>query len=777
MTYRVLFASLVVAVVAAQTSDQAFTGAAQVDAAIDEAVRTGLIPGAVLLIGHNHEIVYHKAYGSKSLIPAKTPMTEDTIFDAASLTKVIATTSAMMKLVEQGKVTIADPVTRYLPEFQAGRSTITVRDLLVHFSGLRPDVDLKPKWSGYDTGIQLALTDKPATLPGAKFVYSDINFLLLGEIVRRVSGKPLDEYTQEILFGPLGMQDTRFNPPASWQSRIAPTEQEEGAPWLGVVHDPTARYMGGVAGHAGLFTTAQDLSHFAEMLLLEGEYKGAHLFSAATIRKFTSPNSPSHQPIVRGLGWDIDSPYSGPRGELFPIGSFGHTGFTGTSLWVDPMSSTYVVLLTNSVHPKRGKNLTPLRSRIATIAAASFGVDTPRAYLSGYGESGAGRRTLNRNAEVLTGIDVLEAEQFQTLKGKRVGLITNHTGLDNAGRRTVDAMLSGGVNVVKIFTPEHGLEGRLDQENVSDMTDPGSHLPVFSLYQPSKRKLPPEYVKDIDTVVFDIQDVGARYYTYSCTMLYAMETAAQQDIAFFVLDRPNPITGSRAEGPMLDKDLHSFVGCYDMPLRHGLTFGELATMARAETMPNLKLTVVRMANWQRGDWFDTTGLKWVDPSPNMRSLNAATLYPGVAMFEASKRISVGRGTDAPFEQLGADWINGRQLAAFLNRRFLPGVRIYPVQFRPTTSNFAGKLIEGIRFVITDRDVFSSARLGAELGVAFAQLYPGKMDWEVNRFLIGSREAIRQIQAPNADGRLISDQWDVQMQQYLARRARYLLYSN
>ena len=754
---------------------QPFSGGAKIDTQIEEAIRSGLIPGAVVWVGHGGRVEYKKAYGSKSLVPAKTPMLEDTIFDAASLTKVIATTSAIMKLFEDGKLGLNDPVTKYLPEFQGGKSAITVRDLLVHFSGLRPDVDLKPKWSGYETGIHLALIDKPASPPGTRFVYSDINFVLLGEMVRRLSGKTLDVFTHDEVFQPLGMTETRFNPPASLRSRIAPTEVEENEPVRGVVHDPTARNMGGVAGHAGLFTTAHDLSLFAEMMLNSGELNGKRIFSPQTVRKFTTPNTPAHQAILRGLGWDIDSPFSGNRGELFPIGSYGHTGFTGTSLWIDPSSRSYVILLTNSVHPKRGKNITPLRRSVATIAAAALGINSQRADINGYGDSGASRRVVNRNAGTLTGLDVLASENFAILAGKRVGLITNHTGIDRQGARNLDLMRKAGVNVVAVFSPEHGLQGKLDQENVGDGKDEATGVPVYSLYQPKRRKLPAELIKDVDTLVFDIQDVGARFYTYSCTLLYAMEAAAARKVPFIILDRPNPVTASRVEGAMLDNNLHSFVGCYDMPARHGLTFGELAQMANGESNWGVDLKVVPVKNWQRADWFDSTGLPWRDPSPNMRSLNAATLYTALAPFEASRNLSVGRGTDAPFEQIGADWMNGRELSGVLNSHFIPGVRVYPVRFQPGSSNFSGKTIDGIRFVLVDRDQFSSARLAMELAVAFQKLYPGKIDWEVNRFLIGNRAVIEAIKRGDDDARLLAGQLDAENEKYLARRARYLFY--
>lgn len=757
-----------------------FPGAAALDTQIDQAIHDELIPGAVLLIGHDSKIVYRKAYGDRALIPKREPMTIDTIFDAASLTKVIATTSCMMKLVEEGKVRINDPVTKYLPEFQGGHSDITVRNLMTHFSGMRPDLDLKPAWSGYETGIKKALLDPPAGPPGVRFVYSDINFILLGEIVHRLSGKMLNDYAREILFEPAGMNESGFNPPKTEIPRIAPTEidPDTGRPLRGVVHDETSRFMGGVAGHAGLFTTADDLAKFAQMMLDLGVVSsGKRIFDPLTIRLFTTPQSPADQPILRGLGWDIDSPYSSNRGDLFPIGSYGHTGFTGTSVWIDPLTRSYVILLTNSVHPHRGKSLTSLRGRIATIAAASFNVDAPGVLISGYNDTITGpglHRVVGRNGHTLTGLDVLVRERFAPLQGKRIGLITNHTGLSRDGKRNVDLMAAAGVNLVKLFSPEHGLGGNEDRENVANSTDAATHVPVLSLYRGSTRRLTPEMLDGVDALVFDIQDVGARFYTYSCTLLSSLEESARRHIPFFVLDRPNPITGVRVEGPILDSDLESFVGCYEMPLRHGLTFGEFAAMVNGERKLGADLRVIAMKDWQRGDWFDSTGLVWINPSPNMRSLNAATLYPGVAMLEASKNLSVGRGTDSPFEQIGADWMDGEQVANYLNNRMIPGVRVYPTRFQPTESNFKGQTIPGVRFVVTDRNSLDSVRLGLEIGFALQKLYPGKIDWDTNRHLIGNH-AVLQAGKDGIDPRTIVESMADSVKQFVERRGKYLLY--
>lgn len=350
-----------------------FPTAAKIDVAIERAIAHGICPGAVVVIGHQGKIVFRKSYGERAVVPSAERMTVDTVFDIASLTKVVATTPCLMKLYEQGKFRLDDKLTRYIPEFQNGKIDVTIRQLLTHTSGLRPDVPLKPPWHGYEKGIQLACTDPPAAKPGEQFEYSDINFILLGELVHRLSGKSLDVFAEEEVFKPLGMSSTSFLIHAKTQrtaKNIAPTEQltPDEPPLRGVVHDPTARNMGGVAGHAGVFSTADDLAKYAQMMLNEGRLGRKRLFKPETVRLFTAPETlPDHQ--IRGLGWDIQSDYSTCRGKLFPLGSYGHTGFTGTSIWIDPKSQSFVILLTNSIHPHMRPPLNPLRAEVATLAA------------------------------------------------------------------------------------------------------------------------------------------------------------------------------------------------------------------------------------------------------------------------------------------------------------------------------------------------------------------------------------------------------------------------
>jgi len=751
------------------------------DQVIEKAIQERQIPGAVLLVSHQGKILHRKAYGQRSLAPRREAMTVDTIFDCASLTKVVATASSILLLVEEGKVRLNDPLTEHVREFAGGTSPITVRQLLTHFSGLRPDVDLKPAWSGYSTGVRLACAEKPVAPPGSRFLYSDINYILLGEIVRRVSGQALPEFARRRLFQPLQMKRTMFTPPAGLRRSIAPTERIDGVVLRGVVHDPTARYMGGVAGHAGLFSTVDDLSRFAQMMLGQGRLGTARIFSPLTVEKMTSPQTPPNQPILRGLGWDIDSPFSSNRGELLPVGSFGHTGFTGTSLWIDPFTKTYVILLANSVHPTVRSTISGLRARVATAVAAALdevpGDLIARAglRLTGYNEvMAAARREVDRNGNVLTGLDVLARDQFRPLQGRRVGLITNHTGIDRHRRRNIDLFLAAGIRLEAIFSPEHGLDGKADQEDLPHQVDEKSGVRIFSLYQQDRRRPSPEMLRELDALVFDIQDIGARFYTYITTMAYAMEEAARHKIPFYLLDRPNPINGVAVEGPLLDPEHHSFVGYFPLPVRHGLTTGELARLFNAENKIGVQLEVIPMREWRRGDWFDATGLPWTNPSPNMRTFWEALLYPGVAMLEGLANFSVGRGTDTPFEIVGADWVDGVALADYLNRREIPGVRFYPVERVPAASRLAQRRVEGVQILVTDRNRINSTEVGLEIAAALIKLFPGNLDLSQTARLIGSQATLDALMA-GEDPRRIQESWQEGLEQFRRLRSKYLLY--
>jgi len=752
---------------------------------IEEAIRTGRCPGAVVLVGQQGRVVYRRAFGNRAVVPQQVRMTPDTIFDLASLTKVIATTTAVMQLVERGMISLEDPVADYWPEFKAhGKEDITVRELLTHYSGLRPDLDLKPEWSGYETALPMIVEETPVAVPGTRFIYSDINFETLGEIVRRVSGQPLEVFCAQNIFQPLGMKDTFFSPPPAVHDRIAPTQYqlgETGKMLWGEVHDLTAYNMGGVAGHAGLFSTADDLAIFAQMLLNGGTYAGARVLSPLSVEKMTTPQAPPDAMILRGLGWDIDSPYASNRGELYPLGSYGHTGWTGTSIWIDPVSRTYVILLTNRVHPDGKGDVVGLRTRVASVVAAALGpasteqILASRRSLTGYFELMKSHRIRGvRNGKVQTGIDVLVAENFAPLAGMRVGLITNHTGRDAQGRRTIDLLYRApGVKLRAIFGPEHGFTGTADEgAPVASGQDPATHLPVYSLYGKTTRPTD-KMLAGLDALVFDIQDAGVRFYTYVTTLGYAMEAAAKKGIAVYVLDRPNPINGFSVEGPVLDKDLTSFVAYFPMPVRHGMTVGELAEMFNRENNLGVKLHIIKMRGWERTDWYDETGLPWVKPSPNLRTLTEAMLYPGVAMVEGAN-VSVGRGTDTPFELLGAPWIESRKLAAHLNERKIQGVRFLPVEFTPRSGPFKGQVCHGISLVLLDRQALNSPELGVELVAALYRLFPQDFQIDKTLTLVGARGVLAAIKKGHDPGSIVRRSYEAR-EPFRRMREKYLLY--
>ena len=754
------------------------------DAIVRDAIHDDQIPGAVVLVWHNGQVVYRRAFGNRALEPRREPMTVDTIFDVASLTKVVATTTAVMQLVQKGEVRLNDPVAKYLPEFAVnGKEEITVRNLLTHFSGLRADIDLTPPWEGRDTALRMVFAETPAYSPGSRFLYSDTNFIALGALVERVSGTTLDAYCARKIFTPLEMTRTRFLPPAAWRRRIAPTEDDEQGKMLrGVVHDPRARRMGGVAGHAGVFSTADDLSKFGQALL-----NGSPILSPEIVEKMTTPQQPPTAPVLRGFGWDIDSPFSSNRGELLPVGSFGHTGFTGTSIWIDPTTRTFIILLTNSVHPRGKGSAVTLRSKMATAVAAALPLTISERdelrlkSITGYNEAQtAARHVASRNGSVQTGIDVLEAHSFDPIRAatgkKKIGVLTNQTGVDLQGRRTIDVLAQApGISLDAIFSPEHGVTGSLDTLHVGNSTDAATGVPVYSVYGGSDAARRPslDVLKSLEAVVVDIQDVGARYYTYETTLGYFLEAAAKAGIELIVLDRPNPVTGSFVQGPIPDAGRESFVNYFPVPVRHGMTMGELAKMFNAERNINARLTVVPMEGWMRGDWYDSTSLPWINLSPNMRSLTEATLYMGVGVVEGTN-VSVGRGTETPFELLGAPWIKATELAQYLNGRSISGVRFVPVSFTPNASVYAGQKCEGVNIVLVDRNGFDGPELGVELASALHKLYAEQFHLDRLIELLPNQAAYDAI-AGGQDPRRIADDWRESLEKFQKIRHKYLIY--
>jgi len=776
---------------------------ARMDSVIAEGIANKKLPGAVVLVGRNGRVVWRKAYGDRAVEPERQRMTVDTIFDLASLTKVVATATSIMILVERGRLRLSDPVSLHIPELKGeGRERITIEQLLTHTSGYAPDFDLRERWTGYDEAIKRLIKEPLRNPPGTRFTYSDIGYIALGEVVARVSGMPLNEFALMNIFGPLKMNETRFRPSPGVRPLIAPTEKRSGqlsylgdAPgdiggegdiWLrGQVHDPTSYRMNGVAGHAGLFSTANDLAIYCQMILNGGTYHGVRILSPMTVAEMTRPRVISSGGATRGLGWDINSSFSTNRGDLFPLGSFGHTGFTGTSLWIDPASEMFVVFLSNRVHPDGKGDVASLRGRVSSIVAASvtdnIPVERARQQSANYyaevvkslQQFAARNEGLGSSTKVLTGIDVLERDNFKPLAGMRIGLVTNHTGRNREGRQTIDVLNKApGVKLVALFSPEHGIRGVAD-DKISDSKDDNTGLPIYSLYGETRRPKP-EQLKDLDAVVYDIQDVGARFYTYISTLGHLMEEAAKAKIPVFVLDRPNPIGGVDVEGPIADSDKLSFISYHTIPTRHGLTIGELAQLFNKQRKIGADVRVIKMEGWRRTMWFDETNLTWINPSPNMRSLTEATLYPGVGLLETTN-VSVGRGTDTPFEIVGAPWIQGDKLAEYLNLRAIPGVRFVPIRFTPNASVFKDQQCGGVNIVITDRSSFRPLLTGIEMALALRKLYPN--DWQVDKYLrlLVNADTLERIKRGESAREIVSS-WNSGLQEFRRARSEILLYN-
>ncbi len=872
-----------------------------------DAVVTHQPPGVALLIGHNGQVVFEHAYGDRKLAgepgldgrpsPAL-PMTMDTVFDMASLSKCLSTATAIMQLYEQGKLRFDDPVEKYLPEFNAQhdpvRAQVTIRMLLTHTSGEPGDITMRSPWGlakpDFAAGLRRAFTTPLVSAPGAVFRYSDINFILLGYMVQRLSGEPLEVYAQQHIFTPLGMTHTSYLPlaracgayqvygaaiglapgsspshpckPGDWNvsllQKIAPTaHDDEGNAqnnpdynrmlW-GSVDDPSTRRMGGVAGHAGVFSTAQDVALFAQALLdrLAGrpsrfplkrstlelmvtpEQPGhtsdqlaeANQAQRAAIAAGEAPAAPGlapHYPSVkhqdlRGYGWDIDSSFSKPRGVVFPVGSFGHTGYTGTTLWIDPGSDTYIVLLANAIHPRGNPPISNLRGQVATAAAEALGLyhppdstaptecGDPNLFCASASSAAAQAAATGRT---LIGIDIVEQQHFApfvTLATEIghppvLGVLTNQTGIDSNRRSTIAILANDlprtvpGAKLATVFSPEHGIFGKQDTTHLRAEVEPITGLPVTSLYGPTEADKRPshEQLKNLDAVVIDLQDVGVRFYTYETVTGYFLEAAAQEqneyhhDLKIIVLDRPALIDGSQVQGPISDAAFTTGPGDYidfmPLPVRNGMTLGELAEYIVGVKHLDSDLTVVPLQHWSRDEYFDQTGLPWVNPSPNLPSVTAATLYPGLGLLDFTG-VSAGRGTDSSFSLFGASWMNAAEVARALNRRQIPGVTFTATTATVTDSAnrypFRGQTIPAVRMTLTDRRALDSPEMGVEILSILHRLYPQQFQLAKTLRLLGSRATLDAIER-GEDPRLIAKSWQPALNTYLAARGLYLLY--
>ena len=735
---------------------------------LDEVIRGSIekkeVPGAVVLVGRHRHLAYAGVFGDRAMVPTREPMTRDTAFDLASLTKPVATATSIMVLLEQGKLRLNDRLGELLPEFDNhGKGAITLEKLLRHRAGLIADNPIADFAASPEKAWENLSNLSLAYPPGEKYIYSDVGFLILGRIVERVSGESLDVFARKNVFEPLRMSGTGFKPKDP--AKIAPTEPIDGKMLRGVVHDPRARALGGVAGHAGLFGTADDLAIYAATLLARGvSPQGARILGQLTVRAMTDAGDSTEAQERRGLGWDIDTPHSAPRGALFEVGGYGHTGFTGTSLWIDPSTGVFVVILTSRLHPDgKGQSPTSLRYRVATVAASAvLDDDEPEVAIE----------PRPAVSSVLCGIDILVRDKFVEFKGKRVGLVTNHTGVTREGLTSIDTLHKApGMKLVALFSPEHGIRGDVDTE-VCDSRDQKTGLPVFSLYGKT-RKPSLESLKDVDVLVYDIQDIGTRYYTYMSTLGLVLEASKERGIPLYVLDRPNPIGGVAVDGPVRDPAFASFIAHHAVPVRHGMTVGEMALLFNKERAIGADLHVVKCEGWMRDELFDRTGLLWVNPSPNMRSLTEALLYPGIGLLEATN-LATGRGTDTPFERVGAPWIEPVAFSNALNALELPGVRFIPVYFSPKERQFTKEICGGVYIEITERDYFEPVRLGIGIATTLMRLYP--KDWKHEGFLkMIADDASYKAVLNGQSVQEVAQVWLKELDEFCQAREKYLLY--
>lgn len=728
---------------------------------VNEGIGAGKMPGCVVCIGRHGKIAYLEAFGNRQVGDTPQAMTVDTVFDMASITKPVVTATCVMKLIEQGRLRLGERVASIFPEFGVnGKESITIKQLLIHQSGLTPDNALRD----YLNGPELAwkrICDLGLVWPvGTTFKYSDVNFIVLAKVIEQISGSTVHQFSQENVFAPLAMVESGYLPPESLRVRAAPTEKRDGQWMRGVVHDPRAFELGGVAGHAGLFSTANDLAVYAEMMLGRGTLRGrdVRILAPRTVDMMTRGDQVSSG--LRGLGWDKRTAYSSNRGDLLSDSAFGHGGFTGTVIWIDPDLDLFFLFLSNRVHPNGKGSVNHLAGRIANIAAAAIRQIPLHA-------------DQKNVAAVATGLDNMVDDGFAVLADQRVGLITNHTGLAADGRSVIEIMNSAeDVDLRAIFSPEHGIAGKLDHANIGDTADAKTGLQVYSLYGKTRRPTA-EMLADVDTIVFDIQDIGTRFYTYISTMGEAMTAAAEHGKRFVVLDRPNPIGGTAVRGPMLDVGKESFVGFHRLPVRHGMTIGEIARLLKEQLDLQLDLAVVPCTGWRRGDLWDAAGLVWVNPSPNMRTLGAALLYPGIGLLETTN-LSVGRGTDTPFELFGAPWVNATDLAAELNVRGLAGVRFVPTRFTPQSSKFSGQECGGVSIQIVDRKSLEPLVIGLQTALTLRKLYPDKWDTKNFNRLLGNDAVFKGV----INGNSIDDVMrsaDEGVTTFKRHRAKHLLY--
>lgn len=734
----------------------------RIDDAVLAAIAAHQLPGAVVAIGRRDGLAFLRAYGQRATDPLPEPNDVDTVYDLASVTKAVATTTAVALLESRGALSFDDPVARHLPAFAAnGKENITIRQLLTHTGGL-PAVD---PLSAYDDAtreesIARILALAPVQPPGDPPLYSDLGFVVLGEVVAAVARAPLDQFVRDEILAPLSMTSSCFRCDASLLPRIAPTERAErrgGVLIHGDVHDPRAFRLGGVAGNAGLFASAPDLARFAQMMLRGGELDGTRILPEATVRALVAPDE------GRTLGWNVRTAAEGrafraAHGDAMSESSYGHSGWTGTWLRIDPALDLFAIVLSNDVHPDARGDVRPLVAALESIVA-----------------SNAERFLAPPAIDVLAGIDVEERDGLPDLDGARVVLVTHDAARARDGRRTLDVLASSpDVTLLAVLAPEHGI-GSDREGRIRDAVDARTSLPVRGLFGATRRPSDP-MLEGADTIVIDLVDVGVRFYTYASTMHEVLVAAsARPGLRVVVLDRPSPLGGAIVEGPSLDPDLVTFINHHPLPLRHGMTLGELARMLDSELSLGLgeRLVVVRAEGWHRADTALDVGARWVPPSPNLPDAETALLYPAVALLEGAD-VSVGRGTDEPFQLVGAPWMSSARVLASLATEGVDGVVFESATFTPRSATHAGRACRGVRIRITDHGLHRASRTGLAIVRAVLAVHADRIALDRVLPLVGSRRVLDALVAGEPLDRIaaLAEEDAIAFE---ARRAPFLLY--
>ncbi len=697
---------------------------------LKRAVALSKAPGAVACVGKaGGGKLLSAAEGMRQITPVSEAATEDTLYDLASLTKQVATTTSVMLLQEDGKLSLDQKVSDFLPI--PGLERYTLRQCITHTAGLAPFKPWQTEVHSPEDIVQRIAALPMSSPPGTRRVYSDLGFILLAQVVGQAAREPVDAFIARRVFKPLGMKRTLFNPGAELRKDCAATEN---CPWRkrvlkGEVHDERAFAMGGVAGHAGLFSTAPDLGLFCDALL-----SGRILKSATLDEMLRFGHVPSYP--GQGIGWWLDPWTSGSNGYLPSRRAFGHTGFTGTSMWLDRDTGLYGVLLSNTVHPKREpRDNTSLR----------------RTFYDGIMFSQYPKST---NAH--GGIDYLYRVDYAPVREKRAAILTNQAATDMLGRPDLEVFdLEPGVTFKTVYTPEHGLRGQAEAGK-SVASEKSAATTVISLYGKQKRPTKDE-LKGVQLFVIDLPDVGSRYYTYMATMKECLTACAESGVPVLVLDRPNPLGGTVLEGPVA-KVFESAVCSAPIPARHGMTLGEIAQFFQRTVFEKskLKLDIQNAENWRRELMHPACALPWTPPSPNLPSFESALAYAGICLFEGVN-LNEGRGTETPFLIFGAPWTDNKALADAVDPALSAGfkliTRVYipkPIPGKSENPEYNGKICKGILLEVADPNAARPFSLAVGLLAELVKRHKDQLQWKPNFDTLAGGPWLReQLQAGRA----------------------------